>query len=332
MELDSKAIEQGRKTKDIVVAECIEMHRKLYRRMESHRESFEEALDRVLADAEGFDALGENEPVVLNSIGKCGDCNSVMCLKEMLNEGRGNKRYLMWCNECRLALVLPPGQVSDAKSICEVCRFGKVTVTMARGNNWSLCPKCRSESHAKITFKVARCPSTRGGCSSTEMCVGKNNYGGWELTCSGSGASGPCDFRSTMPKAVHKISMPAIGPGQSLPRLCSRCKILPKLNVELKGRLPPGVDHQMRRCLKCDEDLRELSGYWWNRGSRNSGGYEEEILRIKGMFQIMLGAIFISMLIISRLAPKTHNLTRILEVGALEVAVGPEAVVLGAQR
>ena len=88
MELDSKAIERGQKTKDAVVAECLEMHRKHYRRMEAQRETFEEAIDVVLAGADGFDVLGENEAIVTASIGRCGDCNNTMCLKK--NEGRAS--------------------------------------------------------------------------------------------------------------------------------------------------------------------------------------------------------------------------------------------------
>ena len=62
--------------------------------MEAQRETFEEAIDVVLADAEGFGVLGENEVVVTASIGKCGQCNNTMSLKK--SEGRGQNRHLLW--------------------------------------------------------------------------------------------------------------------------------------------------------------------------------------------------------------------------------------------
>ena len=265
MELDSKAIEQGHKTKDAVVAECLEMHRKHYQRMQAERAVFEEAIDIVLADAGGFDLLGENEPIVAVSIGKCGDCHSAMCLKASTGRG-GQNNYLLWCDACRIAIRLPSGDPTDANTTCNHCHFGKITLARPRGA-WTLCPKCKSDaaSQPKTVFAVVKCPNPKIICHSKEMCIGKNQYGGWELSCCGSAGVSACNFRASMPKAVKTVILPAPPAGESLPRLCNRCKILPKMDVQLEGRLPAGVDHHDRRCLKCDEDLRELSGYWWDK-------------------------------------------------------------------
>ena len=230
--------------------------------MESQVATFAEALDNVLG--EHLSILGEKEAVVSNNFGYCGDCKTTMVLKLKTKKKETQPdNYLLWCNECSLCLTsLPyPGSVTDAKSKCTTCGFGKSTG--GRNSDWTMCPKCSGEATPAVDVVVARCLGSN--CSSKRMSL-EQKSGKWQLCCSGNTS---CGYVLNMPKSTKSVMVRVDG-GQH--RMCGECKRVPKFQVVLDGRMPPGEDNQYTRCLKCDEFLRyQLSG-WYEKRSANGGG------------------------------------------------------------
>ena len=260
MEKDSIEIEKGRKTKDAVVRQCLEAHIAHYRTMEIQKSRFADALDDVLG--EHFSVLGQNEEVVNESIGWCGDCNVTMCLKKQKKGQNSYDKYLLWCDDCSTCFSnLPSGTVTDANIKC-ACGYGKVTIT-TRNSDYKTCPKCRAEATPAVEVTVGTCVSSN--CNSKRLLLQQRN-GKWQLSC----ASSNCGYLLRMPRQT-KLVKPRVDGGQH--RLCGDCKRLPKFQVTLEGRLEPGEENEYTRCLRCDEYLRQgLSGHYETFGDSGGGG------------------------------------------------------------
>jgi DNA topoisomerase III len=259
MEKDSKEIENGTKTKDLVVRQCLEAHVKHFKTLAAQRHIFADACDNVLG--EHYSLLGENDEVVQQQFGWCGTCNVSMCLKKKKKKNHGGReQFLLWCDDCDTCLpVGPPGNVEDPREKCSACGFGKVK--MSSHQNWTLCVKCKATRTPAVDVIVARCFAA--SCHSKQMHI-KQKDGKWELSCS------TCGYNLRMPTCTKKVELRTDG-GQH--RMCGECKRVPKFNVTLGGRMAPGENNREIRCLKCDDYLREgLSGWHEKKNTRGGSG------------------------------------------------------------
>jgi DNA topoisomerase-3 len=283
MELECNLVAAGQKTKEEIMSPILSKMRECFDRVsaEAHK------LDRAVA--RHFEGLGANAAswrLLRNNVSQCGDCNSMMNLKE--SSGGGRPKKTLYCETCRKGYLLPLGDISafaDARNgnqqLCPLCQFQVVRVVREEygGNGYPLCPKCFNDpptdmvadmsgglkcsqcTHATCphasgvrggTIEVYACPfCAQQGSGDGKVTIGKKGRS-YCLGCSNYNTSG-CSYTLWL-RSAAEVSVEENGPR------CERCtqggKVTRKIKITWKpGEVPPHVSPVFLGCLLCDSGM-----------------------------------------------------------------------------
>ncbi|KAL7572581.1 hypothetical protein ACA910_000398 [Epithemia clementina (nom. ined.)] len=191
MEAECNHVAAGRKAKQQVLVPLLSKMKQTFQTAvaEAHK------LDAAMA--QHFARVGTNHEtwqVVQNQFSRCGQCQTLMTLKQQANNGArggGNnnnnrRKVLLFCSTCNVGWPLPrsgiphPHTTANSPTICPLCQFQVVHMQRGEGyegNGYALCPKCFSNPPVEFggaaggqQFKCFECQNT--ACPLSSAIVG----------------------------------------------------------------------------------------------------------------------------------------------------------------